>query len=429
MMRSHAPTPPRTAIRRLAAARLISLAGSGAAFSALAYIVFQRSGQSSVWASSVFLAAFGATAVFTPFTGGLGDRFDRQKVLVVSELLAAAGFAVLSFMGTALSLVLMAFVTSALESPIWSVSTAAIPNLIHDDDQLAWANGIVAVGRNVGFLVGPIGGGLIVSVLAPQNTAEQLSIAGYWVFGLNALSFVVSAGLVWSINGRFADADAEASDEHRGVLGGIRFLVRDRVLRTINLAWIILLLGAGASLVAEIELAESFGAGALGYATLSAMWAGGAIIGAVLGGRLLNARREPGGLVLSIVVVALGLGFVALAPVLLVAMGLTLFAGTGEGFGGVAENGIIQRRTPDAVRSRVIAASEAAVFLAFAVSFVFAGPVVEVIGARGAYVIAGVSCLFAAGVLMLIYRELRGEAEGRPGLHEPEPPVKAETGL
>ncbi len=46
---------------------------------------------------------------------------------------------------------------------------------------------------------------------------------------------------------------------------GVVFLLRDRVLRAITLAWVVLLLGAGFTLVAEVALAEELGAGAIGY--------------------------------------------------------------------------------------------------------------------------------------------------------------------
>jgi len=435
---SVALTPPRTAIRRLALARMISLAGTGAAFSALAYIVFQRAGESSVWASVVFLVSFGANALCSPLGGALGDHLDRRKVLIASELAAGAGFVLLAFMDSPLSLVIVATVTSALEAPIWPVSTAAVPNLIGDED-LSWANGLIALGRNLGFLVGPIAGGALVSLFAPDNTPGQLSVASYWVFGLNALSFVIAAGIWWSIRGRFSEEpDHDQAKEQRGLMAGARFLVRDRVLRTITLAWIVLLLGAGASLVAEIELAESFDAGAIGYATLSAMWAGGAAVGSLIASRTLNARREPAAMALGVVVVGVGLGFVSLAGAFVVACALTLLAGLGEGASDVAENGIIQRRTPDAVRASVVGVSEALVLGAFALSFAFAGPLVEAIGPRGAYAIAGVSCLAAAGVLAMVLKDMgrpapfsqeRAAAPERPAGSSAESGVRPPKGL
>jgi len=84
----------------------------------------------------------------------------------------------------------------------------------------------------------------------------------------------------------------------------------------------------------------------------------------------------------------------------------TLAAGIGEGFTHVAETGIVQRRAPDAVRARVVGASDAAVLIAFAASFTFGGLLVEAIGARGAYAIGGLSCLAASAVLTLAVRRL-----------------------
>ena len=56
----HVPSArERAAVRRLAAARLISLTGSGAAFAALAFIMFQLTGESR-WVSWTLLLTFGA---------------------------------------------------------------------------------------------------------------------------------------------------------------------------------------------------------------------------------------------------------------------------------------------------------------------------------------------------------------------------------
>jgi MFS family permease len=82
------------------------------------------------------------------------------------------------------------------------------------------------------------------------------------------------------------------------------------------------------------------------------------------------------------------------------------FAGIAEGAGTVAEQGIVQRRTPDAVRSRVIAASEAALLVAFAASFGFASPVIHLAGVQGTYVIAAAASIAAAAILVPAMRGL-----------------------
>ena len=394
----HAPSGrERAAVRRLATARLVSLTGSGAAFAALAYIMFKLTGESR-WVSWTLLLTFGAQGVLAPLGSALGDRFDRRKVLVIADLAAAAGFVALAFARTPGQLLVMALITATLESPIWSVSAAAVPNLVGPDD-LSWANGAVAVGRNIGNLVGPILGGVLVAVFAPDSTPEQLQIAGYWVFGLNAVSFAGSAWLIATTPGSFT---GERDEDHRfgGLRDGVVFLLRDHVMRAITLAWVVLLLGAGFTLVAEVALAEELGTGSIGYGLLNAGWGGGAALGSFLAQRYLRERFEARALIWGVAFVGLCLGLIGIAPWLPVAVGLMVGAGTGEGISGVAEQGILQRRTPDHLRSRVIGASESAILIALALSFAFGGEVVDAIGPRGAFVVGGLSCLAAALVLV-----------------------------
>ena len=132
-------------MRRVAAARGISLTGSGAAFAALAYIVYRLTGGSAVWLSVTLLLTMGLQGVVQPFASWLGDRFDRRRVLVISDLAAAAGFVALAFAGTPGQLVVVAAITAVLESPVWAVAGASIPNLV-EEEHLPWANGQVAIG-------------------------------------------------------------------------------------------------------------------------------------------------------------------------------------------------------------------------------------------------------------------------------------------
>jgi hypothetical protein len=72
----------------------------------------------------------------------------------------------------------------------------------------------------------------------------------------------------------------------------------------------------------------------------------------------------------------------------------------------VAEQGILQRRTPDAVRSRTTAATEAAAMITYALSLPSAGLVIGAIGVRGAYLLASCACAAAALILVAAMRAL-----------------------
>jgi MFS family permease len=277
---------------------------------------------------------------------------------------------------------------------------------------------LISIGSNLGFLIGPVLGGLLIGLLARDNTPEQLRLAAYVVFGFNALSFVASAAVVRSIHGPFSEDRDATVERDTGMRVGVRYLLHDRVLRTITLAWIVFLFGAGATLVAELPLAEAFGTGAVGYGALSSMWAGGAAVGAFLGSRYLTARREPAALVAGTATMGIGLGLISVAPWFAMVLPFMLFAGTGEGFSGVAEQSVLQRFTPDEVRSRVISASEGAIVAVFALSFLAGGPLVELLGVRRAYFVAGMSGIAAALVMATIVPQIRARESAQKSLDQ-----------
>jgi MFS family permease len=150
-------------------------------------------------------------------------------------------------------------------------------------------------------------------------------------------------------------------------------------------------------------LSQSFGVGSVGYGLLAAAWGTGAAIGAFFA-RFLTARTEHRGLVFGCMGTALGLASIAVLPVFPAILGAMIGAGGADGLVDVTAETILQRRTPDAVRSRVAAAFEGLLHAMFAVSFVFAGLLVEWLGPKPAYLVAGAGSLVTAAVLSPLLR-------------------------
>ena len=383
-------------VRRLAVGRLISVTGGAAAYTALMFGIWHGT-HSATWQAFALLLTFGATGVLGPLTGQLGDRYDRRAVMVWSEAVAAAFYAAMAFVHLPLPLILLAFGSAVTESPFWSSSAAAIPNLVETPEDIAWANGLVGVGRNAGIMVGPVIGGALVPVVGES-----------WVFALNALTFLVSIALTLSVRGDFAAERSHAEEaEHRGVAAGMRFLWSDRAMRRMTLAWVVFLIGAGMGMVADAPLAEAFGAGPKGFGLLIAVWGGGSVLGSLLG-RFLTARTEPVWLVLGAAGIVVGHLGVGLAPVFSTVLIFGLVMGTSDGLTVVAEQGIMQRRTPDAVRSRVIAAFDAVLSLALVIAYVLAAPVLRVLGPQHVYLLGGLGAA-GATIVLLPMMKLRDE--------------------
>ena len=383
----------KTNVRRLAVARAISLTGSAAAYLALVDWIFVETG-SSRWVAAVLLATEGVSGLVGPVTGALGDRFDRRRVMIVSDLSSAAFFLAMSFAGTPGLMLALGFGSAVSESPFWSASGAAIPNLVESDDDISWANGLIAVGRNAGITIGPMLGGVLVAVLDAR-----------WVFAINALSFVVSAALVSSVRGRFSGERGE-EEKHGGLAAGVVFLARDRVLRRITMAWVVLVAGTAAVMVADRPLAELFGAGSLGFGAIISCWGAGSIVGS-LAGRRMSQRTEPVWLVAGTGLVAAGGLGTWLSPVFWPILAFSFTWGFGDALSLVAEQGIRQRRTPDEVRSRVMAAADGAVHATMAVGFMASGFLIESLGAQGVYGLGGAASGIAALLLLPLIGVLR----------------------
>jgi MFS family permease len=392
------PTP-RSRIRRIAIGRLISVTGGAAAYTALNFTIWHQT-HSPLMQAMALLLTFGVAGLLGPLAGALGDRFDRRTVMVISEAVAAAFFAAMAFADGPRLLIGLAFGSAIAELPFFSASRAAIPNLVESDDDLAWANSLVTIGVHAGIAIGPAIGGVIL-VAAGQDAS--------WVFGLNAVSFVVSLVLTLTVRGRFQkDRIASTDNEHAGIAAGLTFLWRERVLRRMSIAWFVFLLGMGMGMVADAALAEKFHSRAMGFALLISFWGTGSVIGSAAG-RWMHARTEPIWLVLGafgVAIAAFGVGFAPVFPLVLISL---LVMGTSDGLTIVAENGIMQRRTPDAVRSRTMAAFEAVLSIGLAVAYVLAGPVLERIGPQAVYRVGGVSAMLAAITLVPLLR-LRNEA-------------------
>jgi MFS family permease len=391
----HNATPYKTAVHRLSLGRMLSVAGSEVAFVALMALVFGRT-HSAIWGSAALLAVVGTYGLAAPFAGMLGDRFDRRIVMICSDTAGAAVNVALVFVHAPTLLIGLAALGAIAQSPYLSSSQAAIPNLV-PSEQLVWANAVRARASNVGFMLGPVAGGVLVA-----------SVGGSYAFAVNAVALAASAALAWSITGSFSERSGE---KLRGGIGaGFRFLWNDRVLRWITTAWVLILAGVGALLVSEFPLAELFGSGSLGYGLLIGSWGAGTLLGSWFAARGVR-RSAYWSLIAGTVGLSVMLGSVAFIPFLWMVCVTQMIGGIFDTFVNVAEETVRQQRTPDELRSRVYAAGEAIVVIAMSASIAVGGPLIEAAGPRAAYALTGVLGLVAAATIWWGAWELRERSE------------------
>jgi predicted MFS family arabinose efflux permease len=386
----------RSAIARLAVARAISITGGAAAFTALMFAVYERTGRSTVWLSAALLVTFGVHGVLGWFAGALGDRLDRRKVLIASDVAGVLVYLAIAGVDDPGWLLAFGFLAAVAEAPFISASSAAVPALVDDPDQVDRANSWISVGTSAGIFLGPAIGGFLLDAVGVGT-----------VFLANAVTFSISAVLVWSIRRPFSQAAGEGHDEHGGVLAGLRFIRREPVLNRITVAFTIMVAFIGLVMVADLPLVELFAQDRAEtgrfYGFLIAAWGLGSTIGA-LAGRVITGRTELRWLVVTNLGFAVMMGLVGVSPVFWPVLVFLFLNGGFDAMSIVAIRGIQQRRSPDAVRSRVMASTDALWNLGVAFGYAVAGPLVTVIGPRSLYVAAGLGALIGTWILLPLWR-------------------------
>ena len=333
---------------------VVSNVGSWMQLYALGYLVVQLAIRDGVPHLAPFyigvlgLARALPSLAFGLFGGVVADRADRRKLLLLTQVAAtlnALAIAILTI--TERINIVEVVVIGAIGSIIFSFDAptrqAMVPRLVRDRD-LVSAIGLNSVAFNGAQLAGPVLGGILYI---------PFGLGG--LFMINALSFsAVIAALIL-----MAPVPAAARQRDVTVLRSIReglgYVRHDVVVR-----WIIILTAAAALLTRPwIQLLPAFTEQILRVGAVELSWLMGASGFGALGGALVtaslgNLRRRGLILVISASAMAALVAVFALQRSLLIALPLLALVGFATMlFMGMA-NTLVQTRTPDHLRGRVM---------------------------------------------------------------------------
>jgi MFS family permease len=389
----------RRAVRRVAIARLISLAGTDASGVAFSFGLYAQT-RSTLWLAAGMLITFGLGSVLGPVGGMLADRYDRKRLMIGAELAGAACFAVLPVWHTPPAMLGVAVLATFAGLVFGPAANAAIPNLAGEQD-LAWANSQVALGGTLGKTVGRCGAGALVALLGFQA-----------VFALDAVSFLCSAACIVSARGSFQSARAAAPGARRRKVWTLA--LRNPMLRPLVVCSMVATFVTSFSMTAETVLVFRYDAGPLGLGLLAAAWALGMVAGSWYSGRALHADNEPTGLFAGRLVMGAGLGAVGAMPVFWPVLACYAVGGAAGGFLLVATQSMMQRFTDDALRGRVLAAADSLRNAAFGVGVVCAGFGVGLLGPQLTYVTVGIGVVLSSLPALTLVRATGGLRSLRP---------------
>lgn len=372
---------------RLWGSQAISNLGDWVYSIAVATTLVERTGD-AVHLAGVLVVQVAPSAVAGVFVGPWIDRWWRKKLMIGSDVLRglAVGSLLLVDSPSILHFYVVAACLGFFEAVFQPSLQASLPNLV-PREKLVAANALVSGTFHLAVMVGPMVGGILVATLGVTPT-----------FALNAGSFVLSAALIaWTWIPRPLPSE-KPSSPLGDLVEGFRYCLATPLVRGILVVTGLVMLAAAIKAPLEpLFVFRSLGLDARALGLLGGAWGLGMVVGSIMAPAAARRWARPTLLWVSIGVVGVSVltaSFLStLAPVVL----LWVAAGVGNGLGSVAYESLLQERTPDRLRGRVMAASEAALEFCFLVGAFGAGWLGSGIGVRGAYVAAG--ALFLLGAL------------------------------
>lgn len=388
-------------MRRLVTATALASGGVEAGAVALAVITYHRT-HSTTWVSAVLVASLGLAALFGPLGGVVADRRPRRQLMITVAVLEGAIYLGMIVATHTWQLVVLAAVAAAVYAPFEAALAGVMPNLV-PDSELNRATAALAAGAQTAVLAAPVLAGLL---------AE--AAGGGPAFAAVALCFLAAAVLVGTVKGRFEGERHERSTVAHELRAGLRALWGQPVIAATTVSATIAVAFAGATLVAQVALAEQvFHRGGFGYGLMTSGVGAGLILGSAVAG-ILSDRRPP----LQLFVLGMGsfgicLGLVSIAPLFIVALGLLVVAGFGNGMTNTTEMLLYQRLIPNQLIGRVRGAALSLIRATYATSIVLGGVLIQPVGTRGVYAIAGAATLL--GTLPALWAYLSQRARGPAG--------------
>jgi MFS family permease len=388
---------------------LVGAVGISALGDALTFVVLllwvQEASDSGLVVAALLLALWGPVVVLAPAVGLLVDRVETRRLILlasVAQAVVAVLLATTPGVGGVIALTCLLGVGIAAAQP---AEFALIP-VVSGAERVQQANGQVETARYVGWLLGPMLGGVLA---AAGGTGLALLI--------NAGTFVAVALAAWALAARRPPAAAADGAGPGRARDGLVFLFRDRKLAVVVVVGSLALLFLSASTPSEVFFAtEVLDAGELGYAAMITAWTVGMGLGATLIARRVPAPLLAAGALVAVVVQGAGMAGATVHLTLAVAVGGFLVGGIGHGAKNVLMRTLVHERVPARLHGRAFAAFNGLRNAAELVALAIGGALVALLGARWTLLIAGAVPVLAglAGLGALRARREPVRAEARP---------------
>lgn len=398
--------------RRLFAAQVVAILGTGLATVALALLAFELAGErAGVVLGTALAIKMIAYVGIAPLASAFVARLPRRAVLIAMDLVRAAVVLALPFVDQVWQIYVSIFLLQSASAVFTPTFQATIPEVLPEEKDYTKALSLSRLAYD------------LESLLSPSLAAALLLLVSFhWLFAGTVVGFLISAALVLSTRLPTPAAKAQDGSFAERTTRGIRIYLATPRLRGL-LALNATVAAAGAMVIVNtvvyVQAVLGFGEAAVGF-TL-AFFGAGSMAAALLAPKLLDEVSDrpvmvTGGLVMAAVLLVLGTVSTG-GPV---AWSLLLFGWLAMGFGNaliLTPSGRLLRRssTPED-RPAVFAAQFALSHACWLVTYPLAGWLGAEVGMTAAFFgLGGIALLSALTAFRLWPKD---DPEVLPHSHE-----------
>ncbi len=380
----------------------LSIIGNWVQQIAMAWLVYRLT--ESAWLLGVTgFAGQIAILVFAPFGGMWADRFDKHKLLLVTQVVSAVppiALAALTWTGAVevWHIIVMALVLGIINAIDTPIRLAFTIEMVTRED-LPSAIAMNALMQSAGRMIGPTVAGLLLAVSTEA-----------FCFVANALSKVLIIAMVMMMVITPRPLERTAASPWQQLAEGARY-----AWNLIPVRWLLPMVAIISFMVTPYQTlmpifaAEVYGGGAGMLGFLIGAAGGGGVIGMLA----LASRRDVRGLTRWITAASLcaGLGVLvfALSPWLPLSLAALAVTGFGIVVNGMSVSTVIQTIVDDRMRGRIMGIFSVAFLGMYPLGSLAGGALASVIGAPATLAIGGGLCTIAALVLWRRMPALRAQ--------------------
>lgn len=379
----------------------ISLVGTWITRVATSWLVYRLTG-------SLFLLGVVGFAgqipmlVLAPFTGVLVDRWNRHRLLVVTQVLSmlqslALALLVFSDHITVAWIIVLQVVQGIINTFDTPGRQAFVVEMVEDRADLPNAIALNSSMVNASRIIGPSIGGIVIAAVGEG-----------WCFMADAISYVAVIASLLAMTVQPRQRPPREKTAFQEFVDGYRYVSRFLPVRSaLTLLALISLLGMPYSVLMPAIATNQLhgGANTLGFL----MTASG--VGALAGALYLAARRSVLGLgramYTAAMVFGVGLVLFSLSHVLWLSLLILPLVGAGMMITMASTNTIVQTIIEEHLRGRVMAFYTMAFLGTAPIGSLLAGAVAERIGSENTILAGGIGCILAGAWFALRLPRLR----------------------